>query len=235
VKTAIARVGEFLSTVGRQAIPLGGIFSEDWRPVTALAVYWIESLLLALVAVGLCALLKRRSSDAAVAAARADGDEASAQGLAAEQLQRRQAGVEPKDVAIFHLASFALFGVFFSLLMVILVSNGHITDPIAWSEIRGGGLAMLAIVGMGFLIDLWRFPSATVAGVQARVDACTARWALFWLVGFVGVGLMAFIGRVGFFLGFFGILKLTWEVWGTLANMFGWRSARDLQRTQPAR
>jgi hypothetical protein len=230
VKTLIARIGEFLSTVGRQAIPIGGVISRDWHPVSALAIYWVESLLLALVAVALCALLKRRSSDLAVHQARIEGDESSAQALHAEQFEFRKANIQPTDVAIVYLGSFGIFGGFFGGVMTILILNGNIREPFSWLEVRDGALAMLVIVGVGFLIDLWRFPSTTVAGVQARVDACMARWGFFWVLGFFGVGLMVFTGRVGTFLGLFAVLKLTWEVWGTLAGMFGWRSAREIQR-----
>ena len=38
---------------------------------------------------------------------------------------------------------------------------------------------------------------------------------------------MLYTGRASFFLGLFAGLKLTWEVWGTLARMFGWRSLKD--------
>jgi hypothetical protein len=210
---AIARVGDLLTTLGRQAVPLDGIFSRDWQPVTALAIYWFESLLLALIAVALCALIERRTPPA----------------------EMKQAGLMPQDVAVFHIGSLLVFGGFFSGLMFILIGNHHIEQRFIWSEVRDGALAMMAEAGIGFLIDLWRVPSMPLAAVQSRVDACTGRWALFWLVGFFGVGMMVFTGNAGIVLGLFGVLKLIWEVWGSLARIFGWRSLKDREAEAAAR
>ena len=227
MKTIVARVGEMLSTVGRQAVPIGGVFTQDWQPVSAIAIYWLESVLLALVAVALCALVKRRTSDAALADARRAGDGNAVRAMEAERAAVHGAGIEPSSVFAFHIGSLFVFGIFFTLVMVVLIGNGRIDQRFEWHEVRDGAVAMLAIVSVGFLIDLWRFPSMSVAAVQSRVNTCLARWALFWLLGFVGVGLMVLTGRAGIFLALFGGLKLTWEVWATLARTFGWRSLKE--------
>ena len=65
----IARIGEFVATAARHALPVGGIFGRDWHPATAIVVYWVESVLLAIVAASLCALVQRRASPTEVAKA----------------------------------------------------------------------------------------------------------------------------------------------------------------------
>jgi hypothetical protein len=236
VATVIARVGELLATIGRQAVPLNGLFARDWQPVTALVIYWFESLLLALIAVALCALIRRRASPAAAADAYRDGDREEFRAIEAERAAAAKAGIDPKDVAIFHIGGMLIFGGFFGGVLIVMIGNRLVEQRFVWPEVRDGAVAMMIVVAAGFLIDLWRFRTMSVADVQSRVDACSGRWALFWLVGFVGLGVAMFAGRPGFVLALFGGLKLTWEVWGTLANMFGWRSLKDREaaaRTSP--
>jgi uncharacterized protein DUF6498 len=224
MRTVIARIGELLSTIGREAIPLDGLFDKHWQAVSALAIYWFESVLLALVAVALCALLKRRSSEQAAWTARREGAEDVARHMDAEREAFRKASINPKDVAVFHVGSLFVFGAFFTMLLIVMIGNHLIEQRFVWSEFRDGAMAMLIAVGVGFAIDLWRFPNVSVDAVAARVNACTARWGLFWILGFFGTGVMVFTGRASFLLGLFGGLKMTWEVWGTLARMFGWKS-----------
>ncbi len=227
----IARALSFLTTLTRQAVPLGGIFGRDWQPVTAIAVYWLESLLLALVAVALCALAKRRTSPAVVEQLRAAGDLDGVRALEAEREAARAAGIEPRDVFAFHVGSMVLFGIFVAMVLAIIIGKGDLQQVFEWHEVRDGALAMIVVVAVGFAIDLWRFPAMPVAAVQARVTACFARWGLFWLLGFFGVGLMLLTGRAGIFIGLFAGLKVTWEVWASLARTFGWRSLGEQTET----
>jgi hypothetical protein len=227
MRTLLAGVGDLLATIGRQAVPLDGLFDKKWQAVTALAVYWFESVLLALVAVALCALLKRRSSEQAAWNARRAGADDEARAIDAEREAFRKAAIQPHEVAAFHIGSLFIFGVFFTMLLIVMIGNHLIEQRFVWSEFRDGAVGMLIAVGLGFAIDLWRFPSLSVDTVQARVNACVARWGLFWVLGFFGTGVMMFTGRPSFFLGLFASLKLTWEVWGTLARMFGWQSLKE--------
>lgn len=227
MRTVIARAGELLSTVGRQAVPLDGLFGRDWQAVTAISIYWLESMLLALVTVALCALLKRRTSELAAHRARRAGADDAARLIDTEREELRKASIDPKVVATFHVGSLIVFGVFFAMVMFAMISNQQIEQRFVWSEFRDGAIWMLIAVGLGFAIDLWRFPSMSVDAIQGRVNGLLARWGLFWAVGFFGTAVMLYTGRASFFLGLFAGLKLTWEVWGTLARTFGWRSMKD--------
>jgi hypothetical protein len=207
MRGAIARLGDLLTTVGRQAVPLSGVFAWHWQPVSAIAVYWLESLLLALVAVLLCALVRRRSSPEAV----------------------KEAGIDPKEVFAFHVGGILIMGIFVAMVLVILIGNGRLDQRFEWREFRDGAAAVAAIVAIGLVIDLWGWRAMTVPAVRARVDACMSRWALFWLLGFFGVGLTMLTGRGWVFIAVFGGLKLVWEVWAALARVFGWQSLAERQ------
>jgi hypothetical protein len=224
----LARAGQFLATVARHAVPLGGLFGRDWHPVTALGVYWLESVLLVLAAAGLCVLIQRRiSADAASALAREGGDGPATRAVAAERAALVAAHISPKFVLLFHLGSLGIFGAFLAGIVFIMIGNGHLAEPVRWGELGEGAEAMLIVVAIGFTMDLWAFRQWTVADVQARVDACMVRWALLWMLGFFGTALMVFTGRPTFFFGFFAGLKVLFESWARLARMFGWRSLKD--------
>ena len=223
----IARAGRFVSTVARHAVPVGGVFGRDWHPATAIGIYWLESVLLALTAAGLCALMQRRTSRGAIDDARLSRDGADVRSVLAERAELQAAGIRPQDVLVFHLGSLFIFGGFFAGVMVILIGNGRIEQPFRWDEFREGAEAMFLVVAAGFLFDLWGFHRMTVATVRARVDACLVRWALFWLLGFFGTWLMMLTGRPAIFFGLFAGLKVTFETWGTLARRLGWRSLKD--------
>jgi hypothetical protein len=224
--TAIARLLDLIPTTFRQIIPLNGIFADKWQPSTAIALYWFESLLLAVVAVVLCWRLQRRTSDDAIAAARANGDTAAAEALAAEQQLVKKAGVDPGAVLAFHVGSLGVFGGFLGGVLLILIGNGHIA-PFEWGEFRDGADAMMLVIALGFALEMLTFRSMGLAAVHSRVNACMGRWALLWLLGFVGTFLLAFTGRPSAFLGWFAILKAVWEGWGMLARVFGWTSLKD--------
>jgi hypothetical protein len=223
---SIARVLDLIPTTVRQIIPLNGIFADGWQPSTAIALYWFESVLLVVIAVVLCWRLQRRTSDDAIASARASGDTAAAAMLAAERQRAKDAGVEPGAVLLFHGASLAIFGVFLGAILFILTAKKHLA-PFAWEEFRDGADAMMLVIAVGFALEMLTFRSMNVAAVQSRVNACLGRWALLWLLGFVGTMLLIFTGRPGAFIGWFAILKAVWEGWGTLARLFGWTSLQE--------
>jgi Family of unknown function (DUF6498) len=224
----VARLLDLIATAGRQVIPLHGIFADGWQPATAIALYWLESVLLAAVAIVLCWRLQRRTSDRAIAAARADGDDAMAARLELEQQAAREAGVDPRAVLLFHGASLAIFGIFLGVILAMLIQKQHL-PPFDWDEFRAAADAMMLVIGVGWAVDLVLSPSMSVAAVQSRVNACLGRWALLWLLGFVGTALLVFTGRPGAFIGLFAILKAIWEGWATLARLFGWTSLQDRQ------
>lgn len=225
----VRRVIDLFLTSARQAVPVGGIFALGWQPAVAIAVYWLESVLLVAIAVDLCVRLRARTSEAAIVEARAAGDGTYADALAAEAKARAAAGVAPGDVLLFHGASMAFFGVFFAAILVMLTLNGRIA-PVDWTELQYAAGGMATILVLGFAFDSVTMPDPPVAVVAARVNACLGRWALMWLLGFGGLAAMMLTGRPQVFFQVFAGLKTTWEVWGLLARTFGWTSLQDRAR-----
>ena len=206
----MTRVIDLLLTGARQAVPVGGIFALGWQPPAAIAVYWIESVLLAAIAAMLCLRLRDNTPGPP-----RDGALTS--------------GLNPRDVLGFHWGSLAIFGLFFTAILFILTMKGHIA-PIDWAELRGAVLGMTVVLAVGCAVDALLLPQPDVAAVQARVNACLGRWALMWLLGFGGTMAMMFAGRPAVFFQVFAGLKVTWEAWALLARTFGWTSLQDRAR-----
>jgi hypothetical protein len=223
---SIARVLDLIPTTIRQYIPLNGIFADGWQPSTAIALYWFESLLLVVVAAVLCWRIQRRTSDDAIASAQESGDHTAAEALTAEKHLAKKAGLDAQAVLMFYGGSLFVFGGFLGGILLILTGNKHL-PPFDWQEFRDGADAMMLVIAFGFALEMLTFRSMNVAAVQSRVNACMGRWALLWLLGFVGVFLLAFTGRPSAFIGWFAILKAVWEGWGMLAGLFGWRSLQE--------
>jgi hypothetical protein len=220
--TVFRRLVDLVLTAVRQAVPLGGVFALGWQPAVALAVYWFESLLLVGIAVAHGSRLRSKTSPQAIAKVRAAGDVDHAEALEKEAHAIPSAGINPRDVFIFHAGSMGVFGGFLAGILLILVGNGRI-DPIDWSELWRAVGTMVAVLGIGFVFERVTMPVPPVALVRARVDTCNGRWALMWLLGFGGTLAMAFTGRPMVFFQVFAVLKGTWEVWGLLGRALGWK------------
>jgi hypothetical protein len=209
----MARILDLVPATFRQLIPLNGIFVDGWHPSTAVALYWFESVLLAVIAVVLCWRFERRAADAE------------------EREAAKEAGIDPRAVAVFHIGSLAVFGGFLGGILLILTGNKHL-PPFNWAEFRDGADAMMLVIAVSFAYEMLSFRSMGMAAVQSRVNACLGRWALLWLLGFVGTVLLVLTGRPIAFIGWFAILKAVWEVWGTLARVFGWTSLQERAAAQ---
>lgn len=198
------RVIDFLTTAARQAVPVGGIFALGWQPPVAIAVYWVESVLLVAFAAMLCVRLRDSTSAA----------------------DARAAGVHPRDVLVFHWGSMAIFGAFFAMLLLMLTLTGRI-PPVDWTELQYATGGMALALALGFAFDTLLLPAPSVAAVRSRVDACLGRWMLMWLLGFGGTVAMMISGRPETFFRVFAGLKVTWEAWGLMARTFGWKSLNE--------
>lgn len=219
MRRLLSKLSEFGMTSIRQALPIGGVASWGWHPFTGLAVYWTEALLLAAVAAVYCGLAERRTAYPRIEALRRAGAHDEARRLEAERAVLKKGNLQWKNVFGFNVASLLMFGLFFAGVTLILVGNGHIERP-DFGQVREGVSAMLTLVLAGVLFDLL-FTDVQATLVEARVNACISRWALFWILGFFGTIVMMWSGRPGLFFGFFGGLKVTWEVLGALERLFG--------------
>lgn len=222
------RLLDVATTAGRHVVPLNGIFGGGWQPATAIAVYWLESLVLVLTTATLCWLVQRRTSDRVIAAARVAGDHAAVAALEAERRVANGAGVKAGDVLMVHLSSVAIFGVFMGVMVTLVITNGN-PAPFDATEFQTAVYSMLLVLGAGWAIDVAMSPAMSVAAVADRVEGCMGRWGLLWTLCFFGTILPIFIGRPQLFLEMFAVLKVVSEGWSMLARLFGWKSLRDRQ------
>jgi hypothetical protein len=102
-------------------------------------------------------------------AARRAGADDHARTIDLEREEFRKASIRPQDVALFHVGSLFVFGLFFTMLLFVMIGNGLIGERFVSSEFRDGAVGILIAVGFGFAIDLWRLPSMSVNAVQSRV------------------------------------------------------------------
>ena len=216
----IKRIIEAIPAVARQVVPLNGIFGLGWQPGSAIAIYWIESVLLAAVAVALSVRLQRQLAHA-MTEARAAGALGEAARIADEQRAAHTAGVNPTQVSLLFGFSLAVFGVFILVVLWLLASKGTIDRPFDWNEVSDGATAMAIVIAVGLAIDLVLFPTMSVAAVQNRVNAGLTRWGLFWTLGFVGTALVVFTGRPDAFLWLFAVLKAVIETLGAVERALG--------------
>lgn len=218
MRRLLSKLSEFGMTSLRQVLPIGGVAAWGWHPFTGLAVYWVEALLLAVVAAAYCALAERRTAYPALEALRRAGRHAEARQLEEERAVLKKGNLRWRNVFAFNVGSLLIFGIFFGAITGLLAANGEIDRP-DMGQVRDGVSAMLTLVLAGVLFDLL-FTNVQAPLVEARVNACLTRWVLFWFLGFVGTIVMAWTGRPAIFFTFFGGLKVTWEVLGTAGRLF---------------
>lgn len=203
-------VSRTASVFGAQSVPLGGVLAADWTPATGLALFWIESVALAFAAAGLAALLHwdaRRRASRPGAAEHARHEHAAPRRL--DEVVR--AHIRPKDILAFHVVSYVAFGIFLSGVLYMISQNTggvHVNlDALLW-----GGAAVVGFVIVGAIVDAVDFRTLPTATVVARVDACSGRWAMFWVLGFFGPILIAVFGKPLLIFALFGGLKALWEI-----------------------
>ncbi len=223
----ISRISAFALTLLRQAVPIGGVVGAGWHPVAAVSIYWVESVLLVLVAAVLCTLMQRRVSPGDIAEAQRAGDLDAVRALQTERAAIDSAHLNAGGLVLFHGVGLLVFGIVGGVVMLIMMEKGSIEQRVEWRKLRDGALAMTTLVVAGFLIDLWSFRRLPAAAVESRGDACTGRWALFWMMGFFGIAIIIITSRPMWFFALFSGLKLTFETWGSLARFFGWRSLKS--------
>ena len=201
----LGRLGRIIGVGGVQAVPVGGGFAAGWNPGTAIALYWCESALMVVATVVLVVLLRHTTNNAPTDTP----DDVAWRERRLGEIDR--ANIRTRDVFAFYGGSILVFGAFLGAVMLLITQNTGqaIVDP---ADLRRGLLAMTLFVGIGLAADAMRITSLPVAAVQARVDANFGRWAFFWILGAVGLGVSLLLGTPATFFSFFVGLKAFWEL-----------------------
>lgn len=168
-----------------QAVPAGGVVFASWTTGAAIALYWVESVLL------LCACL-----------------------VLIVRCPAPPRGAEPlpkwKDVLLVHGGAYGIFGAFGAAMLLILSQRPGLAFDVA--DFRTGLPLMAVCVALGLALDLVELPRRGAELALARVNEGNSRFVLFWLVGFFGTLAAAFTGRGGLFFGVFAGVKTWFEL-----------------------
>ncbi len=166
--------------IGVNSVPVLGVFAGDWTSSTALAVYWFENLIASLLIAARLWLHRRWQPP---------------KDDAGQRLPLAKAPAELLATAIpFTLAH----GVF--LVPVFLIVTKLTPDP---QQLRQAAVALLAMQGIAFGVDLWSLGSWPAARVNERADHLMGRVVLVHLSIIIGMFLFAWLERPAAFFGFF--------------------------------
>ncbi len=176
-----------------QAIPAGGVYLASWATGSALALYWVESVLLLLATLVLVARSPKAPSS----------------------------GEIPKwrEVAIVHGGAYSVFGLFLAGFMLV-ASENHGISFVA-PDFQAGLPLMALCVAVGLAVDLADLKHRGQGLVSARVEDGNGRFAVFWLVGFFGTLAAVISGRGGALFAVFAGAKTLFEVGRLLASARG--------------
>lgn len=171
---------KLIEMFGVNSVPVLGVFAGDWTSSTALAVYWFENLV-ASVLIAARLWLHRRWQPTA--------DDAG------QPLRRAKAPSELLATAIPFTVAHGVF-----LVPVFLLVTKLTPDP---QQLRQAAVALLAMQGIAFGVDLWSLSAWPAARVNERADHLMGRVVLVHLSIIIGMFLFAWLERPGAFFGFF--------------------------------
>ena len=137
--------GRFAQTLGLNSVPVAGLFAEGWSSGTALAVYWIESVLVIGFVAARIALHRRRT--------RKSGHWRAPQFTTAGRFGG--AGSLLGSYVRFALPFTVLHGAFLgTMLALVTVNRPELDLGIRAGDLASGAAAVAALLLAGFLLDL---------------------------------------------------------------------------------
>jgi hypothetical protein len=178
----LVRLTRLAEALGVNSLPVVGLFAGDWSWSTALGVYWFENLIAATL-IGLRLMLHRRW--------RAAIDEPRPDGLTA-----------PRQFFVTTLAFNVVHGVFLAAVLLIVVK---VAPDLA--SLRQAALALLAMQGLAFGLDLWTLDQWPVGRMDERANHLLGRVVLVHLSLLVGLITYAVFDKEWAFFACFAGLK----------------------------
>ncbi len=185
----LRRVTKIVEMFGVNSVPVLGVFTADWSPATALSVYWVENLI-ATVLVSARLYLHRRWTAA-------PGPDGTPPPLA------KAPGQFFGTALVFTLAHGAMLALFLGLVFQLAPDLGNLRQAI---------LALLAVQGLAFGVDLWTLERWPARRVDERADHLMGRVVLVHLSIIAGVVLAAWLDRPAAFFAFFVGCKVLSDV-----------------------
>lgn len=191
----MATLSRFFLAAAQNGVPLGGWFLGGWSPATALAVYWIENVVL-----GLAVAVRIR----------------------AHQLATHTRGHERGFLSGFLVATLAftaVHGIFLAALLVLL----HL-GPVDWTEVRDGARWVVASHLASLVLDSFTLRHWPFAELRRRTEWTLGRVGLVHFSLLVGMFLAATRDRPDTIFSVFVVLKAVSEI-GSLVPQWKPREA----------
>jgi hypothetical protein len=183
------RITRLAELIGVNSIPVLGVFAGDWSSATALAVYWCENLF----ATGLVAArlwLHRRWQ-----APPAPGEPAAPPAR------------PPAELLVTAVPFTLAHGLFLAFILAMVTG---LSPDLA--HLRQAVMAMAAVQGLAFGLDLWSLGAWPAGRVNERADHLMGRVVLVHLSIIAGVFVAAWLDRPEGFFGFFVGCKVLADV-----------------------
>jgi hypothetical protein len=200
---------QLLIVLAVNGVVIYGVGWKEWNGATALAVYWIETLvagLLIAVRIALHRLLTRK------------------RGHYRSQLGVAVSGGEGSKATQFNsfLTEFLVLIVVFSFGHAIFLGAflfGILKEQPDLVLLKQGALAVIAIQFAGFLGDLFTLRTMSFAVIKRMAGVGAGRVVLIQIAIIGGMGLAALSGRNEMFLIPFAVLKLLADVGGAFSSL----------------
>lgn len=179
------RLTRILELVGVNSLPVVGVIAGDWTSATALALYWAENLIAAVLITGRLWLHRRWTAGRVVDGAPAPTVTAPAAFLT--------------TALPFTLAHGLFLAVIFAIVMKVAPD---------FATLRAAVLALAAWQALAFGVDLWTLERWPAARVTAQVDHLMGRVVVVHLSIIAGMLIYAWLDTEWAFFSFFAGMKL---------------------------
>jgi hypothetical protein len=205
----------FFEALAVNAVPLYGLFRDEWSLATLFLVYWGENLLNT-VFVGGRILLHRIVT-------RKRGHWTAQRGVTITTRMGGKTTTQAAEGTTTLLGSFITTNLIFTLahgIFVIAFVYGILHLGPSGPSVRRGLLAILAVQTIGFTLDAVTIRARSFAWIRQRADAALGRMLILHLALIGGAFLLALTERPAAFFAVFVLLKLLFD----LASAVPWRS-----------
>jgi hypothetical protein len=198
-------LGRLAQVLGLNSIPVAGLFGEGWSQGTALAVYWIEGLLVILF-VALRVVLHRRWTRKAghmqqVRVTKTSGGQSESKYVPGSLLSGYLATALPFTL---------VHGLFLSLLLFLFLPREFGPDAgVSLPDLKLGTIGVLAFLVLGFVIDLVQLRSRSFRWIELVTQRALGRIFVVHLTIIFGMfAAMYFHAPAGLFMVFVGLKTL---------------------------
>lgn len=216
MRPAARSLAPALQALGVSSVPVVGTFAAGWSAATALALYWCENLLGALLVAVLIARHRGLTRKRGHWRAQLGSSSRSTVKTPGRKRRTPTATVSGYRSFLSEFLTLALVfnlahGLFLGLLLgVFLPKEG--AAPLNPGALRNGLLVMALFLAAGFLFNLARLRNQPFAWLRRTAQLSLGRMALIHLTIIFGVFLAAWTGRPDRFFLVFALLKLAADV-----------------------